>query len=213
MPHRIEVVGQRFGKLIVRANGDSVNGRRRVICDCDCGNTITCQPRYLGRHTNSCGCLQREIVAAAGRQRIKHGMARKDHATRPPEYRNWNQMKRRCENADHPKYALYGGRGISVCDRWARDFSAFLADMGPRPTHKHSLDRYPDTNGNYEPGNCRWATPKEQSRNKRNHRLVEYAGRIMPLSEACELAGVNYRSALYRLNHGQPFQYLPEPPQ
>jgi len=104
------------------------------------------------------------------------------------ERRIWHNMKARCERADHDSFPLYGGRGIAVCARW-QSFEAFLADMGPRPSSSHSIDRIDNDRG-YEPGNCRWATPTEQGRNRRDNRLVTYSGREMTIAEAAELAGI-----------------------
>lgn len=95
----------------------------------------------------------------------KHGAAKRRAET--SEYRSWRGMIERCENSNHISYGYYGGRGIAVCERWRNDFSTFLADMGMKPTPQHQVDRYPDTNGNYEPSNCRWATPAEQRANQR----------------------------------------------
>jgi hypothetical protein len=113
----------------------------------------------------------------------------------------WMGMHARCNATTGENYRNYKARGISVCDRW-KDFSLFEADMGARPSDKHSIDRIDNSKG-YEPGNCYWATSKQQMRNMRRNRLVEYGGRIMPLVEACELAGVNYGTAKWRLKNGK----------
>src|SRR5215207_10373468 len=118
------------------------------------------------------------------------------------EYKAWRDMRRRCSNPNVSSFKHYGGRGITVCPSWNESFEAFYADVGPRPSPDHSLDRWPDVNGNYEPGNVRWATRIEQVRNKRNNRLVHYAGREMSLTEACQLAGVSITTVQYRLNTG-----------
>lgn len=197
MPNKIDVLGRRFGRLTVEADGVHVSGRRRVVCLCTCGSRKQYDPRLLlNGQTRSCGCYQKEVVAAICAQGGTH------HASGSDVYNIWIKMKSRCENADDAKYPEYGGRGISVCAQWRTDFEAFATYMGPRPSASHSIDRI-DVNGNYEPGNCRWASPKEQARNKRRHRLVIYQGSSMPLSQACELANINYRSALYRLNRGK----------
>jgi hypothetical protein len=112
------------------------------------------------------------------------------------------RMIDRCENANTPFWHIYGGRGIKVCKRWREDFTAFLSDMGERPSPDHSIDRYPDKDGDYQPGNCRWATAKEQARNFRKNLIVELDGESMSLSEACEKSGINYGAAKWRYHAG-----------
>jgi hypothetical protein len=116
-------------------------------------------------NTRSCGCLQREVVALAAPAHLRtHGF------TKHPLYRTWKGMHERCSNPKLKAWPLYGGRGVCVCARWSGPFGFpnFLEDMGDKPTPKHSIDRYPDPYGNYEPSNCRWATPKEQNDNQRH---------------------------------------------
>lgn len=110
-------------------------------------------------------------------------------------------MLTRCYDARHRAHRYYSSRGIVVCDRWRNNFRAFLKDVGRRPSREHSLDRI-DNSGNYEPGNVRWATWKQQQRNRSSNRLVTYRGRTMPLIEATELVGLPYRTVWSRLSHG-----------
>jgi len=203
MPKKIDVIGRRFGRMTVTSQAPHAAGRRRVECRCDCGMVKAVDPRELLRGSlQSCGCLHRQVMADKMRSRATHGKSR----TRT--YNSWLAMKSRCHTPADPKYADYGGRGIIVCDEWACDFERFLAEMGERPIGT-TLDRI-DVNGPYSPENCRWATVKVQARNKRHHRYVTHDGKSMPLSQACEATGVNYRSALYRLNRG--VGWMPRPP-
>lgn len=136
-----------------------------------------------------------------GGGKVTHGHSRAGAVT--VEYSTWNSMMARCFNSEVQHFDRYGGRGITVCARWASSFEAFLEDMGPRPSPEHSLDRYPNNDGNYEPGNCRWATKKEQSRNMRTNRIVNFQGRDMTLAEAVEIAGLPRNVVSARLNsHG-----------
>lgn len=130
-----------------------------------------------------------------------------------PEYGIWIDIRRRCLNPERPNYKDYGGRGITVCDRWAESFEAFYADMGPRPSPKHSIDRI-DVNGPYEPGNCRWATMRQQSNNKRVNRMVHYRGARVSLREALRLAGdvIEKSAARRRLELGWPVARAVETP-
>lgn len=116
------------------------------------------------------------------------------------EYRAWIEARTRCLNPKHHAYDRYGGRGITVCERW-NDYANFLADMGRRPSAIHQLDRI-DNDGNYEPSNCRWVTAKEQSRNRRNNRLVTINGEVVPVAVAAERFGVSASLVRGRLKRG-----------
>lgn len=116
-------------------------------------------------------------------------MFEKHNGSRTSEYRSWRHAKSRCHNPSNQAYSHYGGRGISMCDRWRYSFKAFLDDMGRKPTPKHSLDRI-DNDGNYERSNCRWATTLEQGRNKRNIFMVDIGGVLTPLSQVSEKYGI-----------------------
>jgi hypothetical protein len=130
---------------------------------------------------------------------------------RSPDYNSWVSLKQRCTNPRNPAYANYGGRGIRVCERWAASFDAFIADIGPRPTPKHQIDRI-DNDGHYEPGNCRWATKIEQSLNRRtNHRVTAF-GRTQCISEWAIEFGLSFNRLHTRLRSGlSPEQALTRP--
>lgn len=121
--------------------------------------------------------------------------------TNTPEYRSWTAMKSRCLNARSPAYKYYGGRGIVICGQWMK-FTAFLEDMGPRPSPKHSLDRYPNTNGNYEPGNCRWATIHEQNQNRRNNVTYEFNGERVTQNDLSRRLGISQAALWSRTARG-----------
>ncbi len=154
--------GVRSGRLtiIVPSHRRGSNGGLVWWCECDCGEFCLVSSGLLFVNTNSCGCLQRDLV---GSRSLKHGHAK----IASKEYKAWDSMKQRCYNPNSPKYYLYGGRGIKVCDRWLNSFENFLADVGLAPTSQHSIDRFPDNDGNYEPGNVRWGTDYEQRHNQR----------------------------------------------
>ena len=177
--------GFRSGRLTVRElfSVGSKGRERRWLCDCDCGGTARVTTHLLlHQQTQSCGCLTRERMS---RLNLKHGHTRRSgNSQASPTYRSWMSMMHRCYRPTTHGYERYGGRGITVCDRWQGDggFERFLADMGTRPSPDHSLDRI-DTNGNYEPSNCRWATRTEQSRNKRTSRLITANGEMLTPKE------------------------------
>ena len=153
------LAGKRFGRLVVRHRvANSKHGHARWLCQCDCGETAENYAGDLRRdHVKSCGCLVLESIT-------HHGQATRDGCS--PAYYSWKGMRERCSNPKCHAWKYYGGRGIAVCNRWLNSFENFLADMGERPDGL-TLDRYPDNDGNYEPGNCRWATPKQQANNRR----------------------------------------------
>lgn len=167
--------GQRFGRLRVVAiiGRGNLQGSRKaqpllVLCDCKCGNPVLLEKGSLikGR-SKSCGCLDREVKTkrwAGNVINLVHGHTSQASDRETPTYRTWRCMKERCFNSQAGNFALYGGRGITVCDRWL-NFENFLKDMGERSSGT-SIDRI-NSNGNYEPGNCRWATPKTQRANQR----------------------------------------------
>ncbi|WP_157968862.1 hypothetical protein [Tropicimonas sp. IMCC34011] len=151
---------KRFGNYTVLGDGAKDPKDRMVKCLCDCGvvKDVSAAKLRTGRSTCCKGC------AALSKNRVtnlRHGQSSS------PEYKAWRSMKQRCRNPRAHNYEAYGGRGIDVCDRWFDSFEAFLDDIGAKPTAEHSLDRI-DNDGNYEPGNVRWATAKAQAWNRRN---------------------------------------------
>lgn len=164
MSAKISVLGQRFGRLLVIEEfpAEPGLGYRRARCRCDCGvESIVAVTSLRAGLTRSCGCAIREATRARS---LRHGEC--TDRKRTPEFRAWVGMKTRCLNVNVKSFPNYGGRGIVVCPRWLHSFENFLADMGRRPSPKHSIDRF-DNDGPYAPDNCRWATPHEQRLNQR----------------------------------------------
>lgn len=160
---------------------------------CDCGNeTVTNSSSVVRGKTRSCGCLQKETIANVGYSNATHGHSR------TPEYGTWLAMHRRCSDKDAPGYENWGGRGITVCERW-KELSNFIADMGPRPKGRYTLERVNNELG-YSPENCVWASYHTQHRNKRTNINVEYNGQTMCLKDAAKLAGINYSTVCKRIS-------------
>lgn len=184
----------RFNRLLVTdAWVEGIVTKLRCICDCGKEITVRAGDAKSG-NTSSCGCLRVENTTA---MRTTHGMTNSD------EYKNWSDMKKRCSSKKSKRYARYGGRGISVCDRWANDFMAFYEDMGPRPSKGHEIDRI-NNDGNYEPGNCRWATKSENMMNTGRAMIIDYKGERLPLKVVAALTGVQYGTLYYRFKRGLP---------
>lgn len=187
----LDITGKKFGKLT--ALRFAYKGKRRDhywLFRCDCGKeTVAMKSAVMSGHTKSCGCLGGVLT---------HGLKR----SRP--YYIWTNMKTRCYNKNAKKYESYGGRGITVCDEWKNDFMAFYNWAIENGYNDGlTLDRI-DNNGNYCPENCRWATPAEQSRNKRNNIFITYEGETLCLSDMARLHGVKRETAKKRLAAGKP---------
>jgi hypothetical protein len=198
----VDLTGQRFGRLVATHREDGVVPVR-WCCTCDCGETTTVVTANLigGSKTKSCGCLARDTTVARSRT---HGMSR------TPTYNAWRGILARCYSPGFIGWARYGGRGIAVCDRWRENFAAFLADMGPRPSPRHSIDRI-DVNGNYEPGNCRWATMTTQQRNRGNNRMITINGETLCVAEWADRHGIEHGTLLARLRKMPPEQAVTLP--
>lgn len=187
---RIDLSGQRFGALTVLEYAGFERKRTKWLCQCDCGERVVSNTMKLRSGLKT-------FCNVNG-----HGWGDGPRRERLLEYASWQAMKNRCLNQNDPGYKHYGGRGIRICSEWVDNFERFLSDMGPRPTPKHSLDRYPNNDGNYEPGNCRWATPSEQARNKRGTVYVQYEGKKIGLADLTESLGLSRSLVLKRMNAG-----------
>ena len=169
-------------------------------CICDCGVNRTVNTGHLtSGASKSCGCLQKEINI---KLRTKHGQSKSTY--RSSEHTTWQNMKKRCLDQNNAHYHNYGGRGITVCDRWVNSFENFYADMGKKPTNKHTLERI-NNDGNYEPSNCKWATRQEQLLNKRVRKdALIHEG--LTTSEWAKKVGCSTTAAYYRIKtHGTPY--------
>ncbi len=193
-----DLTGKRFVDLeVVELDIENSSKRTRWLCKCVCGKTKSIlSGSLLDGKSLSCGCKVGENIAKA---QTKHGMCKSS------EYKIWNIMVQRCRT--DRSYASYSMKGIKVCERWSypHGFVNFYEDMGPRPSAKHSIDRI-DNNGNYEPSNCRWATAKQQARNKTSNVVVEIDGKKKCISEWAEELGIedaNFASTVrIRIQHG-----------
>ncbi len=194
-PRLVFEPGSVFGRLTIIGRADTVGGYSFWTVWCSCGKIKNIRASDIGK-VLSCGCLREERVAAAC---TTHG-----HATGGelhPLYRTWVTMKQRCYNPRFHKYADYGARGIKVCERWRDSFEAFLGDMGPKPSPRHTLDRK-ENDGDYTPENCRWATSLEQGANKRSNVRLEYDGRTQSISEWARELGIKAGTISYRIRKG-----------
>lgn len=193
------LIGDRFGKLIVieRSSNDS-SGKSMWICKCDCGE-IT-KPIYASNlkygRTISCGCHRNYVLNSLAEKSRTHGM------TNTRLYTIWTSMKVRCYNKNCDAYNKYGGRGITICDEWKNDFSAFMKWAYENGySEELTIDRI-NVNGNYEPDNCRWATYKTQANNTRKNKYLTLDGKTMTMKQWSEYTGIRYGTLYRRLKDG-----------
>ena len=192
LPPRVkDETGNVYGKLtVLEFAGIAIKSQKGAywLCRCECGKEVVVVGKTLRTgQTKTCGCSQRAV----------------DGLSTSPEYRISNGMKRRCYEPGRHDYKYYGGRGITICDRWLGSFLAFLEDMGPRPFPGATIDRV-DNDGPYAPDNCRWATQEEQKQNTRSVRLLTYNGETMGLSAWARKLGIDRCTLRLRLDKGWP---------
>ena len=198
-PPFLDVTSQRFERLLVLHLLGSHRNNIYFRCRCDCGAELDVMRQSLtsGRQ-KSCGCWVGD-----------HASRKRASQLHPAEYAAWNSMLRRCDRKSHAAYHHYGGRGISVCERWRDDFWAFFEDMGPRPSPDLSIERI-DNDGNYEPSNCKWATRKEQGLNRRPHgphrrsKMITHEGRTQKMADWAREIGITPQIIYKRLRRGWP---------
>jgi hypothetical protein len=184
----VDLTGRVFERLTVKERYPERDRNNHIqwLCLCSCGNTlIVTSSRLTSGNTRSCGCLFMET-------RTKHG------ASYTPEYRSWIAIKDRCYNTKNKHYHRYGGRGITMSEEFRDNFEAFLNDVGPRPSKKHSIDRIENDKG-YQPGNCRWATKTEQANNRESNIRIEFEGITKTLAEWCRYFSLDYYLVHHRL--------------
>lgn len=198
MAKKVDLTGQQFGRLTVVARSrQDKRGRWTWMCQCSCGQAKVVASIDLRQgNTKSCGCIHKERMSNLTRV---HGLSAH------PLYNTWKMMLRRCNDAKNPAFPDYGGRGISVCPAWSDPITGlirFSEDMGSRPSPKHSIERK-DNDLGYSPENCTWATPQEQSANRRYCHLIEHNGRTQTLTAWAREIGISPSSMRERWTRGE----------
>ncbi len=198
MPRSIDLTRKRFSRLVVAEQaGKDKYGKILWLCQCDCGEEKIVQSGHLkSGHTQSCGCLRKDMIKKTGLNNIRHGHTKNKELSQI--YISWKNMKARCINPNNSSYENYGGREIAVCERWMNSFAQFTKDMGEHPGSGYSIHRVNNNKG-YCRENCRWATKKEQARNKRNNKLISYNGKKQCLAAWAEEYNINYEILLTRI--------------
>lgn len=192
MPPLIDLTGQKFGRLLVL---EQIKNSKRTSwkCQCSCGNIVPISTNSLRtKGTKSCGCLHNKLLSE---RNTTHGMA---HS---PEYRIWSHMIGRCHNSADQAFKNYGGRGITVCNKWRNDFMAFFNYAGKRPSPKLSIDRI-DNNFGYKPGNVKWSNRTEQQNNTRVNHLITINGITKNITQWAKFVGIRSRTIHNRLRYG-----------
>lgn len=185
MNKKIDLTGKKIGRWVVLYQENKLFW----FCECECGTQkAISQSSLRSGKSKSCGCYKMDVVTTHNKSGSK-------------EFAIWSSMLSRCYCPTHKVYSRYGGRGITVCDRWKNNFQDFYYDMGAKP-EKHSLDRI-DNSGNYEPNNCRWATSKQQNRNNSNNRMITVNGETKCIAEWSELMNLNLKTISRRLKQGK----------
>ena len=188
--YKKDLTGQQFGRLRVVRRSEGVRPLS-YLCVCACGTEKVVRSCNLNNEyspTRSCGCLQRDVM-------VKHG------ASWTLEYSIWRTMTYRCRAESSPMFKNYGGRGIKVCETWRHSFAQFIADMGPRPSRKHSIERR-NNDGDYEPGNCYWALPDVQHKNTRQTNRIVFNGKTQCLSDWAKELGMSAKTLSARIVRG-----------
>lgn len=194
-PQFVDRTGTVYARLTVIGYAGK-DGKRQVwFCECECGNIIKARQGNLhSGNIQSCGCLRDEKIGALNRT---HGMANNN-----PAYNVWLNMRRRCHDPKYPKFASYGAKGRIVCERWRTSFENFLADMGERPSEKHSIERL-NNDGNYEPGNCIWTDdPLVQANNTSTNHILTFNGKSQTIAQWAREIGMPYGTLIARIQRG-----------
>lgn len=195
--------GTRFGRLVLVEERPNTKNYAGVMwaCQCDCGELIvTVHYSLLNGRTQSCGCMRAESIRAGVPTRTFIGNPTHGLSKSAPEYTVWKNIRARCNNPKGSSYERYGARGITVCPAWST-FEQFYADMGPRPSLRHSIERI-DNDGPYSPENCRWATIAEQTRNRRSNVWLTHDGQTMTLDDWAKATGLKAATIRYRMRIG-----------
>lgn len=190
-----DLTGQRFGRLTVLYRLHNCHKKRvHWLCHCDCGKLVEVQSGHLlSSHTKSCGCLSTDKSI---QRSTTHGKSNSKL------YKLYYNIKARCYNKNSVSYKYYGARGIKICSEWLNDFMSFYNwAMNTNYQEGLTIDRI-DTDGNYEPNNCRWATPEQQAKNRRSNRIYTINGETHCVVEWCEILGLNYWTVIRRIDRG-----------